>query len=85
MVTAKISKLKSENTTQQKKLWILFKTNAKTKGGLAKDPEKTRDDLGKKTREREAVRAKAGELEKGLAFLRDAPKVKHEKIKGLET
>lgn len=85
MVTAKVSDLESEKTTLQKEFKTSTKTQAETEAGHAKDPGKTRDDLGKKTRECGALRAKSGKLEKGSATLRDARKSNGEKIERLES
>lgn len=49
-------------------------THAEAKAGLAKDLEEMRDDLGKKTKECDALKAMVGKVEKGLATLRDASK-----------
>lgn len=52
---------------------------------MAKDLGETCNDLGKKTRECGAIRAKAVKLKEKLATLRDAPQVSEEKIKELES
>lgn len=63
------------------------KTRAEAEVELAKDLEEMREDSGKKTKECAAVKAKAGELKKGLATLCDAPSTseKTEKLESRDT
>lgn len=45
--------------------------HAEAKAGLAKDPENSRDDLGKETKECDALRAKLAKLEDRYSTLRN--------------
>lgn len=69
---------------QQKGIAILSNTHAETEPGPAKDLRETRDDLAKKKKKFDLLRAKDGLLEKGLSTLCDAPNAKEQKINGLE-
>lgn len=73
MVTGKVSDLVSENVTLQKKCEKSSKTFAETKAGLTTDFGETRDDFGMIRKNCNALRVKVGELENGLAALRDSP------------
>lgn len=84
MVTTKDSDVESEKATLQKKLETPSTMHAETKAGLAKALREMRDNLEKKTRECDVLRAMARILEKRLATLRDAPKTNAEKILRLE-
>lgn len=70
-VMSKVSNVELENATLQKEIERTSKTHVETKAGLAYDLRETRDDLEMKKRECDALRAKIGELEEGLATLRD--------------
>lgn len=63
----------------------LSQTHAETKTELAKNFDEIRDDMGKKTRECDVIRAKDSKLEKGLASLRVAPEANKKKNPGLES
>lgn len=62
-----------------KDIETLSKTHTKAAAGLAKDLGETSDDLRKKAREGDALRAKAGKFEASLATLHDAPKSSEER------
>lgn len=60
-------------------------THANSKDGLAKDLGETGDDLGKKTRECDELRAKGDELERRLETLHDGPKRNEKQIQRLNS
>lgn len=62
--TAMVSDLMSENVALQKELEASFKTHAEVKDGLAKDHNETHKDLGKATRENDALKEKIGNSRK---------------------
>lgn len=62
----------------------MSRTHAEVKIGFVKDLNETSEDLGKKTRECDALRAEVGELDTKLVTLRDSLKVNNEKIHGIQ-
>lgn len=84
VATARDSELDTKKKKVLKKLETFSTTHAEAKAGLSKDLSGTRADLGKETKECDALRAKAGRLVQALATLHDAPKVSDEKIQRLE-
>lgn len=62
-----------------------METQAETKTGLVKDFDKTFDELGKKARECDALRAKVGKLDEGFAALREAPSANEKKLEKHES
>lgn len=63
----------------------MSKAHVKTEVGLSKDIYEMHDDLGKKTREFDALTAKIGKLKERLETLRDASKANEKKMKELES
>lgn len=84
VVTAKGSDLASENARLQKRFDTSSKTHVETERELAKNPGETRDDLGKKIQECDALRARVGELGKEFETLLDAPEADEKEIEGLK-
>lgn len=69
----KVSNIEWENETLRNEFETLSKTHVETETGLAKELVETHDDLAKKTRECDTLKAKVGKFEKGLATLPEAP------------
>lgn len=81
---ANVSDLESKTQHCKKKFETLSKTHKLTKAGLAKNCGETSDELGKKTKEFDALRAKIDEPKKESATLRVASIANDKKIHELE-
>lgn len=71
VLATKVSFLGSENTAQQKKVETSSKTHAGIKGRARRDPGEMCYELEKTTRDCDVLRAKVGEIDRGLENLRD--------------
>lgn len=84
VVAAIASDLWSANARLRKELETTSSTHVEVKTGLDENLGEARDALGQKTGERNALVAKVGELEKGLASLHSGPRVTDKKRQRLE-
>lgn len=84
MLSARANDLKSENATLRKQVETSYSTHAKVETGLAEDLVETNDDLRKKARKYNVLKAKESKLKEELPTLCDVAKVSNKKLKGLQ-